>query len=114
MIDQDLLARLQQLNTAAGSRVYFDTVPQKVSLPAIVIRRAGGERPRTLSGVALFERSTFEITVLAREHSQSYATASAIKKLHLALMSSLPCMHTPKYAFHAHPLLRDQHKRVAR
>jgi hypothetical protein len=79
MIDQDLLARLQQLSTAAGTRVYFDTIPQGVVLPAIVIRRNGGERPRTLSGTALFERSTFEITVLAREHSQSYATASAIK-----------------------------------
>jgi hypothetical protein len=79
VIDRDLLADLQQLQTAAGSRVYFDAVPQGVTLPAIVLRRAGGERPRTLGGLPLFARSLFEINVLAADHPQAYATASAIR-----------------------------------
>ena len=79
MIDQDLLADLQQLQTAAGSRVYFDTVPQNVALPAIVLRRTGGERPRTTNGVALFERSTFEINVVGRDHPQTYGVARAVR-----------------------------------
>jgi hypothetical protein len=79
MIDRDLLTDLQQLQTAAGPRVYFDTVPQTVTLPAIVIRRSGGERPRTLGGIRLFERSVFEIAALGSDHPQTYAIANAVR-----------------------------------
>jgi Protein of unknown function (DUF3168) len=79
MIDQDLLTELQQLGTGAGARVYLDTVPQNVALPAIVLRRNGGERPRTLNGTPLFERSTFEVNVIAREHAQTYSVMKAIR-----------------------------------
>jgi hypothetical protein len=79
MIDTDLLVYLQQLSTAAGDRVHLDDSPQETTWPAIVIRRNGGEQPQTLNGTTLFERSQFQITVVAREHAQSYPIANAIR-----------------------------------
>lgn len=79
MIDTDLLAFLQQLNTAAGGRVYLESADQDESLPLIVLRRNGGEQPRVLGGRKLFERSSFEISIVTRSHAQSYPIAAAIR-----------------------------------
>lgn len=64
MIDTDLVSFITQLNTAATDRVHLGNVPQGGVLPAVVIRRSGGSRPRTLGGVSLFQRSQFAIHVL--------------------------------------------------
>lgn len=78
MIDQDLLAYLQALNTLAEGRVFLESVEGSAPRPCIVVRRAGGSQPRTLNGVALFERSQFEINVLTGEHATAYPITNQI------------------------------------
>lgn len=78
MIDQDLLTYLQLLNTAAGTRIYFGSAEQEDLLPIVVLRRTGGAHPRTTGGRKLFERSNFEVNVLAHTHAQSYPISTEI------------------------------------
>lgn len=78
MIDQDLLAELVGLNTAAGDRVRLGNANQGEAFPVIVVRRSGGSRPRTLSGKGLFERCEFAVHVLTREYATAYPVANAI------------------------------------
>jgi hypothetical protein len=78
MIDQNLLAYLQALNTPAGSRVFIETVEEGVTRPFIVIRRTGGARPLTTGGAALFPRSEFEVNVFADDHAASYPIEQAL------------------------------------
>lgn len=79
MIDQDLLAHLVALGTAAGARVHLGNAPQDTPFPFIVIRRTGGTTPRTLGGVSLFVRTNFSINVIAKEYADAYPIALAIK-----------------------------------
>lgn len=79
MIDQDLVAFLAGLGTAAGPRVHIGNAPQDTAFPFIVIRRTGGNTPKTLGGVSLFSRAQFSIFVMAKEYSDAYPTANAIK-----------------------------------
>lgn len=80
MIDQDLVAHLKALGTAAGDRVHIDTLQQDTQLPAIAFRHSGGgNTPRTLGGVSLFTRANIDIEVLAKRQEDAYPVAIAIK-----------------------------------
>src|SRR5688572_24531735 len=79
MIDQDLVAHIASLDTAAGSRVHLGNAPQNTALPVIVIRRTGGSTPKTLGNVSLFARAQFSINVIANEYADAYPIANAIK-----------------------------------
>lgn len=79
MIDQDLVAYLAALGTAAGTRVHIGNAPQDSAYPFIVIRRTGGNTPQTLGAISLFARAQFSINVIAKEYSDAYPTANAIK-----------------------------------
>lgn len=80
MIDQDLLAHLKALSTAAGQRVHIDTAPQETDFPVVVIRHTGGgNTPKTLSGSLLFTRSNIDVEVLAKRQEDAYPVAIAIK-----------------------------------
>jgi len=79
MIDQDLLAHLVALGTAAGARVHLGNAQQDTPFPFIVIRRTGGTTPRTLGGVSLFVRTNFSLNVIAKEYADAYPIALAIK-----------------------------------
>jgi hypothetical protein len=79
MIDTDLLAFVVSMNTAAGNRVHLESPPQEDNLPLVVLRRAGGEQPGTTQGRRLWERSTIEVNVLGKSHSQSYPIMAAIR-----------------------------------
>jgi hypothetical protein len=79
MIDQDLVAYIISLGTAAGSRVHLGNAPQGVVYPFVVIRRTGGNTPKTLGGVSLFSRAQFSINVIAKEYSDAYPVANAIR-----------------------------------
>lgn len=80
MIDQDLLAHLKALATAAGVRVHIDTVPQDTTLPAIAFRHSGGgNTPKTLGNVSLFTRANIDIEVLAQRQDDAYPIAVAVK-----------------------------------
>jgi hypothetical protein len=79
MIDQDLVTFLAGLGTAASARVHIGNAPQDTAYPFIVIRRTGGNTPQTLGPVSLFSRAQFSINVIAKEYSDAYPTANAIK-----------------------------------
>jgi hypothetical protein len=80
MIDQDLLAHLKELGTAAGTRVFIDTLEQGTTLPAIAFRHpGGGNTPKTLANVSLFTRANIDIEVLAKRQEDAYPVAIAIK-----------------------------------
>lgn len=79
MIDQDLIAYLKALSTAAGERVRLGNAQQKETLPVIVIRRTGGQTPGTLGGRRLFERSQFAVHIFTNEYATAYPVANAIK-----------------------------------
>lgn len=64
MIDTDLVSYIKELGTAAEERIHLGNIPQGGVLPAVVIRRSGGSQPKTLGGVALFQRSHFVVNVL--------------------------------------------------
>lgn len=79
MIDQDLLAHLKALATAAGERVHIDTAPQGTDFPVIVFRHSpGGTTPKTLDSVSLFTRAPIEVEVLAKRQEDAYPVAIAI------------------------------------
>lgn len=79
MIDQDLLTHLKALATAAGTRVYIDTVDQGTPLPAVAFRHSGGgNTPTTLDNVLLFTRANIDIEVLAKRQEDAYPVAIAI------------------------------------
>ena len=79
MIDQDLVAFVAGLDTAAGSRVHIGNAPQDTTYPFVVIRRTGGNTPLTLGSVSLFSRSQFSVNVIAKEYADAYPIANAIK-----------------------------------
>lgn len=79
MIDQDLVAYLAALGTAAGTRVHIGNAPQDTAYPFIVIRRTGGNTPKTLGNISLFARAQFSINVIAKEYADAYPIANAIK-----------------------------------
>lgn len=79
MIDQDLVSFVAVLGTAAASRVHLGNAPQQSIKPFVVIRRTGGNTPRTTSGTALFSRAQFSINVIADEYPGAYPTANAIR-----------------------------------
>lgn len=79
MIDQDLVAKVKELATPAGNRVHLGNAPQDSPRPVVVIRRTGGNTPRTLSGVSLFARAQFSVNVLADRYEDAYPTANQIK-----------------------------------
>jgi hypothetical protein len=78
MIDQDLVAYVQGLSTAAGNRVHLGNAPQETAFPFVVIRRTGGNTPQTLGGISLFSRGQFSINVIAKDYPGAYPTANAI------------------------------------
>lgn len=79
MIDQDLIAYVVSLATAAEARVYLGNAPQNTPLPLVVVRRIGGGQPRSLNNTPLFERSQFSVNVLADNYADSYPIANAIR-----------------------------------
>jgi hypothetical protein len=79
MIDQDLVAHIAALETAAGARVHLGNAPQNTTFPFVVIRRTGGNTPLTLGGISLFSRANFSINVIAKEYADAYPIANAIK-----------------------------------
>lgn len=79
MIDQDLVAYLAGLGTAAAARVYLGNAPQDKLKPFVVVRRTGGSVPKTLGGVSLFERSEFSVNVIADNYTDAYPTANSIR-----------------------------------
>lgn len=82
MIDEDLVAYVKALGTAAGTRVHLGNAPQDAVKPFIVIRRTGGTTPKTLGGVSLFARAQFSINVVGKgkesDGSGGYQTAMPV------------------------------------
>lgn len=83
MIDKDLLSHLVELDTAAKDKIFTGNAPQGMKRPLVVIRRASGEQPLTLSGVSLFKRAQFDVNVITDDYSAAYPIANAIlEELH--------------------------------
>lgn len=78
MIDQDLVAYLAALGTAAGSRVYLGNAPQAKEYPLVVVRRTGGSQPKVLGSATLFQRSEFVVNVITDVYSEAYPVANTI------------------------------------
>ena len=78
MIDQDLVAHIKDLATAAEDRVHLGNAPQGTVFPFVVVRRTGGTTPQTLGGISLFSRGLFSVNVIAKEYADAYPTANAI------------------------------------
>ncbi len=79
MIDQDLVAYLASLGTAASTRVYLGNAIQDKAFPLIVVRRTGGSQPKVLRGTPLFERSEFSVNVFADNYTDAYPIANTIR-----------------------------------
>lgn len=79
MIDTDLLQFVIAMNTAAENRVHMESPPQIDLVPIVVLRRAGGDQPATTGGRKLMERSTFEVNVLGKSHTESYPIMAQIR-----------------------------------
>jgi hypothetical protein len=79
MIDQDLVAYLAALGTAASTRVYLGNAIQNKDFPLVVVRRTGGSQPKVLGGTALFERSEFSVNVFAETYAEAYPIANTIR-----------------------------------
>lgn len=80
MIDTDLRQYIVDMATAAGGRVYVGNAAQGAVKPLVVLRRNGGQQPRTLGGVALFERTQIGIDVLTNDYPTAYPIALAIRE----------------------------------
>lgn len=79
MIDENLRKKLKDLSTPAAARIYTGTAPQQPEFPLAVMRRTGGNTPRTLGNVKLFSRAQFTIASVGRNYADSLAVATAIR-----------------------------------
>lgn len=59
--------------------MHLGNAPQGTLFPFIVIRRTGGNTPKTLGGVSLFARAQFTINVIAKDYPDAYPTSNAIR-----------------------------------
>jgi hypothetical protein len=73
MIDQDLVTFVKDLDTPAGDRVHIGNAPQGTPKPFVVIRRTGGNTPKTLGGLTLFARAQFSINVIVKGKDEAGA-----------------------------------------
>jgi hypothetical protein len=78
MIDQDLVAEIAALGTAAGERVYLGNAPQRTDYPLVVVRRTGGSQPKVLGSRTLFSRSEFSFNVFGEVYSDAMPIANTI------------------------------------
>ena len=78
MIDQDLIAYIAALGTVAGDRVHLGNAPQGAPEPFVVVRRTGGNTPKTLGGLSLFPRAQFSINTIANVYAEAYPVANSI------------------------------------
>ena len=79
MIDQDLVTYLIGLSTGAGNRVHTGNIPENSALPAIVINRLPGTRPRTTNNSKLAARTPLSIGVIAKDYASAMPLAVAIR-----------------------------------
>jgi hypothetical protein len=78
MIDSDLLEHIRELDTAASDDVYTGNAGPGAGKTFVVVRRASGEQPLTLSGTGLFKRAQFDVNVFARDYDDAFPIANAI------------------------------------
>lgn len=79
MIDQDLVTYLAALSTGALARVHTGNIPQDSQLPAIVLNRLPGTRPRTTNNTKLAARTPFSIGVIAKDFGTAMPIVNAIR-----------------------------------
>jgi hypothetical protein len=82
MLEPDLIAYLKEHATEVSGRVHLGNVPQGTSLPAHAIERVGGNSPRTLGNVRLFQRASLQIhTVGLDRYAPTQAAATQLLEL---------------------------------
>ncbi len=79
MIDEDLIAYLQGLGTAAGTRVHLAVMPQEIIYPAVAVRRSSGSVDRGLGGEAIMGRGVWSIDVYGRDFVSMFAVSDDIR-----------------------------------
>lgn len=80
MLEPDLIDYLVSNVPSAGGRVYLGNAPQNVETPAVVVIRVSGSTPRTLSGVALFQRADVQIATVGDDrYAPVLTTANEVR-----------------------------------
>lgn len=88
-LQSDLIQRLITLNSAAGTRVHDEQVPQGVALPFVALAEISGTRPTDISGRGLLRRSTIRVAVFGRTAVERDAICDAIRARHDATPAGL-------------------------
>lgn len=80
MIDEDLIAWLQGLNTEAGARVHSSLLPQEPTYPAVAVTRISGSVDRGLGGEVILGRGQWRIDVYGRNFVSMFAVSDVIRE----------------------------------
>lgn len=79
MIDKNIIAFLKAQATSASTKIYTGTAPQQTDFPVVVVRRNGGNTPRTQSGAKLFTRTQYSIISVGRNYADSLTLAAEVR-----------------------------------
>lgn len=78
-LQTDLIAAIQGLSTAAGTRVHDEQVPQGIQLPFVALTEISGNQPATIDGTGLLKRSTTRVGVFANTAAERDTVCDAIR-----------------------------------
>lgn len=78
-LQSDLIQWLIDLNTDAAGRIFQDQVDQGADRPLIATTEINGNRPSTLDGRGLLNRSTIRISIFAKKAEQTESIATQIR-----------------------------------
>lgn len=79
MIDSDLIAWFQGLNTEAGTRVHSSLLPQEPTYPAVAVTRLSGSVDRGLGGEVIMGRGQWRIDVYGKNFVSMFAVSDVIR-----------------------------------
>jgi hypothetical protein len=67
------------VSSLVGSRVYFDVLPQTVTMPAVVIEMTADDIVRTLTATTTTRRTTLSVHSYADTHTGAVALGDAVE-----------------------------------
>ena len=73
------LLTVTDITNQVSTRVYWDTLPQAATLPAIVVQMTGTDRQRNIGAAEQFYRSTVQLEVYADSHADAVTVGDLVE-----------------------------------
>ena len=80
-IEEAFKAKIVDLDTAAGKRVYREVIEQEPTMPAIAFTRTGGTPMQRLveTGVPVLQRVTLRVEIIASTYASAEEVSAALR-----------------------------------